>query len=55
MIDKAAHLWKSLINHISWRSIPLSEFTQFLMANIEYLILNLDCGYKIQNEADNLE
>jgi hypothetical protein len=49
MIEKAAELWKSLLNHSSWRSGALNEFTQFLMSNYEYLILNLDCGYRIKN------
>ncbi len=49
MIEKAAELWKALLNHSSWRAGALSEFSQFLMSNYEYLMLNLDCSYQKRN------
>ena len=52
MIEKASHLWKSILGHPSWRSGALSAFSQFLMTNYEYLVLNLDCGYRIKNEGE---
>jgi hypothetical protein len=27
MIEKASHLWRSLLTHTSWRNGPLNEFT----------------------------
>lgn len=50
MITKAAHLWKSLLCHTSWRAGALLEFAQSLLANMEYLVLNLDCGYQVRRE-----
>ena len=52
MISKAGNLWKSILGHPSWRTGALNEFTQYLMDSYEYLVLNLDCGYKIKNEGE---
>lgn len=51
MIEKASELWKALLAHPSWRTGALNDFSQLLMSNYEYLILNLDCGYRIKNEG----
>lgn len=53
MIEKAGHLWRSILTHPSWRSAPLHEFTHLLLANLEYLLLNLNCGYRVRAEDDH--
>jgi hypothetical protein len=53
MIEKAAHLWRSILTHSSWRTGPLNEFTEHLLANLEYLLLNLNCGYRVRAEEDH--
>ena len=53
MVHKAAHLWKSVLGQPSWRTGALNEFSQYLMANYEFLILNLDCGYRVKNEGED--
>jgi hypothetical protein len=53
MIEKAGHLWRSILTHASWRSAPLHEFTHLLLANLEYLLLNLNCSYRVRTEDDH--
>ena len=47
MIKKASHLWRSFLGHESWKAGAQKEFTYYLLNNIEYLVLNLNCKYHV--------
>lgn len=52
MIAKAALLWRSLLVHNSWNTGAQNEFTELLLANVHYLVLNLNCGYRGRGEGE---
>lgn len=55
MIAKAAQLWRALLLHNSWNTKPQQELTDLLIANLHYLVLNLNCGYRARGEGEREE